>query len=351
MKKLLIAFLLLFSFPIFAENLRDLPFEKILTSIDKQCRNGNKTACHSLVDLYRLGNENLNIPKNEEREKEYSLLSCKILGDFSCITHPDYIIKNYKKLCNSQTHHSGITNCIVAALPFYRDNEKVKSYLTKLCNNKFGTLSCISLSIPLDNKQKMKNYIEEQCQQKNYWACWSLSRIYDKELINDTEKRRKYLQIMEQINIEKCDKENEPYHCSNMCDYYQQNGDKEKQKFYAQKTLDIYKQECNNKLPKNLGIRGFSTPCKVVADYIENEEERKEYLQKGCDIGDTDSCTDLAAIHLNLSMSYRHVSDEQSKEYYGKSCDLGDINSCILYKNFHTLLLYKTKRPIKDIWK
>ena len=47
MKKLLIVFLLLFSFPIFAENLRHLPFNQLLTTIDKQCRNGNKTACNS----------------------------------------------------------------------------------------------------------------------------------------------------------------------------------------------------------------------------------------------------------------------------------------------------------------
>ena len=76
MKKLFIAFLLLFSFSAFAENLRHLPFNQLLTAIDKQCRNGNKTACHSLADLYSPSasdmlsmNEIVNISPNEKKIK------------------------------------------------------------------------------------------------------------------------------------------------------------------------------------------------------------------------------------------------------------------------------------------
>lgn len=347
MKKLFIIFLLLFSFPIVAENLCDLPFEKILTTIDKQCRNGNKTACNSLVDLYRLGNEQMNIQKNEERQKEYSLLSCKAGDLFSCVGNADYIVQNYRQLCNQQTKNSDLIYCVSKSLYFYRDNKNIKSFLSNLCKSSYGKSSCISLNAPLDNKQEMINYIEEQCQQKSYWACWSRQRYY--ELTKDKQQTEKYKTLRKQISLDKCDNENEPYHCANVCNYYQEIGDKERQEFYSQKTMNIYRKMCDEKLiDKNLGEFGYSSACKVIADNTESEEERKEYLQKGCNLGDTVSCTDLASIYLNFN-GLNQKDDEKSKEYYGKSCDLGDINSCILYKNFHTLLLYKMKRPMKDI--
>lgn len=101
MKKLFIAFLLLFSFPIFAENLRDLPFEKILTTIDKQCRNGNKTACHSLLDLYSSGNEIVHIYSDEKKQMNIILFLVNYLANvlLLLILIMYYkIIKNYVQI-------------------------------------------------------------------------------------------------------------------------------------------------------------------------------------------------------------------------------------------------------------
>ena len=151
MKKLFIIFLLLFSFPIFAENLRHLPFNQLLTTIDKQCRNGNKKACESLYVLYYYGNETVNILPNKEKQQKYDLIRCQLFND--CVLHQEYVVPNYQKLCtdNANKNLSLMGNCI----RLFREEKNKKQ------------------------SSEITNYIEKQCQEKQFWACFSIFRYYE----------------------------------------------------------------------------------------------------------------------------------------------------------------------------
>ena len=299
MKKLFIAFLLLFSFSAFAEDLRHLPFNQLLTAIDKQCRNGNKTACNSLANLYSplasnmlSTNEIVNISPNEKKSKEYSFIVCQKF-DEDCFYYQDYIVKNYLKVCSDNA------------------NKKLNQMV-----------SCVKLfRIEKEKKQSSEiiNYIETQCQNKQFWACFSILKYHQNK--QDKSKINKYYSALGQSAIQKCEKENYPFVCE-MYDSVSQKVMNKPQKYDGQ-WQKLYKDICDNKLPD---IGNFNA-CWLYAKNTKTEKERMEYFDKGCRLGDTQSC-------MSLSISYFSKKDIKSgRDYFGKACDLGNIHGCIIYQN------------------
>lgn len=305
MKKLLIAFLLLFSFPTFAENLRDLPFEKILTSMDKQCRNGNKTACNSLFSLYSSGNEIVNIYSDEKKANEYYFISCQLFGECSSASHVDYVLQNYQKLCtdNANKNLSLMMSCV---RPFLK--EKPSAEIT--------------------------DYVYAQCQNKQFWACFVLFRHYENK--QDKSNINKYYQALEQSAIQKCEKEKYPFVCE-MFDHSVNKRMGKPKKFDGQ-WQKLYKKICDEKLP-DIGEYGA---CWLYARNTKTEKEEMQYYDKGCHLGDTRSC-------MSLSLSYIAKKDMKSgKDYLGKACDLGNIDGCIMYQNLDKKLNAQQQKQFKQ---
>ena len=301
MKKLFIIFLLLFSFPIFAENLRHLPFNQLLTTIDKQCRNGNKKACESLYVLYYYGNETVNILPNKEKQQKYDLIRCQLFND--CVLHQEYIVPNYQKLCtdNANKNLSLMGNCIRL---FREEKDKKQS-------------------------SEITNYIEKQCQEKQFWACFSIFRYY--EVKEDKQNLAKYDLLLEQSATQKCEKENYPFVCE-MFD--STNKRRNKPIKYHQKWTKLYQKICD----EQSDYIGVSGACYLYALNTTNEQETKQYLDKGCHLKEDDSCMALASIY------FVEKNNQLSQKYFGKACDLGNINGCIAYQNLDKIKWYQIKR-------
>ena len=300
MKKLFIAFLLLFSFSAFAEDLRHLPFNQLLTAIDKQCRNGNKTACNSLADLYSPSasnmlsmNEVVNISSDENKHKEYNFITCQKF-DENCHSYQDYVAKNYLKICSDNANKK--LNQMVSCVKLFREEKDKKQ------------------------SSEITNYIEKQCQEKQFWACFSIFRYYEHK--EDKENLAKYDLLLEQSAIQKCEKENYPF----ICEMYDSVSKRRKKtEKYYDKWVKLYKHICDNKLPD---IGNYNS-CWLYAGNAKTEKEGMEYYDKGCHLGDSQSCISLASLY------YSKKNMKLSKEYFGKACDLGNItHGCIIYQNF-----------------
>ena len=292
MKKLFIVFLLLFSFSAFAEDLRHLPFDTLLTTIDKQCRNGNKTACHSLFGLYFSGNELVNISPNKEKAEEYRFISCQLFGICFSASYSDYVLQNYQKLCT--------------------DN----------ANKNFSLMvSCVRPFIEKDKKQSYEliEYVEKQCQNKQFWACFVLFRHYENK--EDKQNITKYYSLLEQSAIQKCEKESYPF----VCEMFDHSVNKRmgKPKKYDGQWQKLYKKICDEKLPD----MGEYNACWLYARNTKTEKEEMQYYDKGCHLGDTQSCISLSALYFSKK------DIKSGRDYFGKACDLGNIHGCIIYQN------------------
>ena len=310
MKKLLIVFLLLFSFPIFAENLRHLPFDTLLTTIDKQCRNGNKTACNSLSGLYFSGNELVNISPNEKKAKEYNFITCQKFDEDCLSYYQDYVAKNYLKVCSDNANKK--LNQMVSCVKLFREEKEKKQ------------------------SSEITNYIEKQCQEKQFWACFSIFRYYENK--EDKENLAKYDLLLEQSAIQKCEKESYPF----ICEMYDSvNKRRKKPKKYYDKWLKLSKHICDNKLPD---IGNYSS-CWLYARNTKTEKEEMQYYDKGCHLGDTQSCISLSALYFSKK------DIKSGRDYFGKACDLGNIHGCIIYQNLGKKLDKQRQEQFKKYMK
>ncbi|MBR3482164.1 MAG: sel1 repeat family protein [Neisseriaceae bacterium] len=312
MKKLFIAFLLLFSFPIFAENLRDLPFEKILTTIDKQCRNenGNKTACETLSALYSSGNEIVNISPNKEKAEEYNFIACQKF-DQNCLSYQDYVAQNYLKICSDNANKK--LNQMVSCVKLFREEKNKKQ------------------------SSEITNYIEKQCQEKQFWACFSIFRYY--EVKEDKQNVARYYSLLEQSAIQKCEKENYPF----ICEMFDHGVNKRmgKPKKFDGKWQKLYRIICDNKLPDI----GEYNACWLYARNTKTEKEEMEYYDKGCHLGDTQSCISLSALYFSKK------DIKSGRDYFGKACDFGNIHGCIIYQNLDKKLDTQQQEQFKQYMK
>lgn len=309
MKKLIFLFLLSINTQIFAENIKDLPFKKIVKIFDKSCHQGNMIACESLSDLYRNGNTILNITTNDKKEKQYNSFLCKNAGNH-CHNDLQYISDNYQEFCHNKNA-----------------NEKlgVFMYCSKVFNEQYQ-----------DNPQsEISQYVENQCKNNQFWACRALQNYYRNN--KNKEKYQEYLTLSTNVAYQQCDTENIPLVCEYAMILSKQNKDTQKEEFYSKKVFgEIYKNQCDNNL---LGNGDFSS-CYLYYQYNNDIKNRTKYAQKGCELGDDKLCNYLATFYTRKPF-INPKEEKQSKEYFGKACNLGNLQSCVIYQNFDIILIYK----------